>query len=97
MSVLCWSISHHKPYSRPVESTWDPSPRISCPNVSRRHQAEPQQLHHLENLQDDEAQRLRGRSKVIVRMWTFRGAEKESESEGERREPSASWDVPPTT
>ena len=33
----------------------------------------------------------------IVRMWTFRGAEKESDSEGERREPSASWDVPPAT
>ena len=54
--------------------------------MSRRHQAEPQQFHHLENLQDDEAQRLRGGSKVTVRMWTFRGAEKESESE--RREES---------
>ena len=67
--------------------------------MARKHQAGPQQQLHrdLENLQDDEEQ-LWGRSKVSVRIWTFRGAEKESESDGERREePSASWDVPPTT
>ena len=65
--------------------------------MSRRHQAGPQQLHHLENLQDDEAQRLQGRSKVIVRIWTFRGAEMASESEGGRKELSAPWSAPPAT
>ena len=53
--------------------------------MARRHQAGPQQLLHpdLENLQDGKAQRLRGRSKVIVRIWTFRGAEKQKDSESE--------------
>ena len=41
----------------------------------------------LKNLQDDKAQRLQGKILVysFVGIWTYRAAEMESDSEGERK------------
>ena len=76
-------------------------PRIRVPGSSflmwpgsNRHDHSSSSHHDLENRQDDKA-KLWGRSKVIVWIWTFRGTEKESESEG--GELSILWSVPPVT
>ena len=46
------AIFNNNPGGRPVESTWNPSPRVSFPGVDRKQQAEPQPR----NLQDDRTQ-----------------------------------------
>ena len=46
------------------------------------------------DLQEDKARRLRPRSKVSVKIRTFKGAEKESESEGGIRELSEGFKEP---
>ena len=71
------------PWGRLGNPAKDPSHRISCPNLSSRYQARPQRklpwwprrtcrmIKHKHS----------GKSKVSARIWTFRGAEMESESE----------------
>ena len=67
---------------------WSSQPRIQVPGSpflmwlgSNRQDHSSSSHRNLENLQDEKAQ-LWGRSEVIIWVWTFRGAEKESESEG---------------
>ena len=46
-------------------------------------------------MQDDKAQRLQGKSKVNVRIWTFREAEVESKSEWVENGAQSSMEGPP--